>query len=260
MNKVANWIGTIVGIIGIALSFYFYFNTREKRAISYTLDTISYKIYDNSLTKGIQKISLYSEDSLKIDRNVYLVTVTIWNSGNIPIEKKDIRKEPILIFKGIDNILDYKIIKEIDPGVSNFKLERLKKSSFKLDWKYFDPNGGLKIQILYTGNTKLDVELKGKILKTDFNKYVPIKEKKEIKFYLFITPIFLLILSYGIFLIYKNNNYFLKENTENDLTNFSFGKQINSIFKFTIIFLFIVYLIMVPLIYYIYFYWEVIPI
>ena len=112
MNKTTNIIGVLVGIIGITLAVYFHYSTREIKEISYHTDTISLKIFDNNLIKDTQKISLYKNDSIKISRNVYLTTFSIWNSGNQPIPAKDIRKNLNVLFEGIDEILDYKIVKK----------------------------------------------------------------------------------------------------------------------------------------------------
>ncbi|MES2587676.1 MAG: hypothetical protein V4622_01775 [Bacteroidota bacterium] len=248
MTKIANWIGIITGVLGIILSFYFYFETKEKHEISFTLDSNSYKIYDNSTSKVLQKISLYQDDTLKINADVYLVSFSIWNSGNMPIEKKDIRKDLCIKFKGINSVLDYRIIKQTDAEVSQFKFKQNKKSSsFRMDWKYFDPNEGLKIQILYTGKEILQIDFGGKILKTDFEKYVPMKEQKESKYLLILGPIALMLLSFLVFSIYKRgDNSFLNRK----LNQPKFIK----LAKVIVIILFIAYLILVPLTFYNYFF------
>lgn len=178
MNKFTNIIGVIVGVIGILLAFYFHHTTHESKELSYNLVPESFKIYDQDLISDSKSISLYKNDSIKIKNSVFLTTFSIWNSGNQPIPPKDIRKDINIKFSGINEILDLKIVKIIDPEISLIKATKLNDSTISLNWKYFDPKDGIKFQLLYTGNPILKSKVDGKILLTSIEEFLPKKKDK----------------------------------------------------------------------------------
>ena len=132
MSKAGNFISISIGIIGILIGVYFHYTSKEKKEISYFLNPTTYKVYDSNITDGLQKISLYKDDSIKITNNVYLLTFSIWNSGNMPIDTVGIRKELCITFNGIDNILELRKVKEYTPEISRFELIQTTPTSFNL--------------------------------------------------------------------------------------------------------------------------------
>jgi len=245
MGKLSNIISIAIGIIGIAIGVYFHYTTKEKKEITYYLNPETYKIFNKDLIKESRKISLYKNDTVKINQNVYLTTFSIWNSGNIPIDIKDVRKDLDVNFNGIKEVLDFSVTKEIEKGVSQFSLTQLNPSSFNLKWKYFDPDDGIKLQILYTGESIISTTVETKILKTDIKKFVQIKNKSSKLFQIIVSTtifIFLWFISFG----------FTKfRNTFSRIYVIRLFER--KIFKISAYILFFLYLIVIPLIYWKYF-------
>tara|TARA_B100000953_G_C18005186_1_gene416323 strand:+ start:709 stop:1506 length:798 start_codon:yes stop_codon:yes gene_type:complete len=177
MKKSLNFLGLIIGITGILLAIYFHFSSNKEKEISYNVQNEALKIYDTDLLKKYQRISVYQDDSIKIDKTVYINTFSIWNSGDLPISKQDVRKDLIISFLGVEEILDVQILKEIDKEVSGFELIPIDSASYKLKWKYFDPKDGVKFQIIYTGESNIKPKIKTKILSTDIEEYKPTQSK-----------------------------------------------------------------------------------
>jgi hypothetical protein len=168
MNKFAefkkpiNLISIILGIGGIVLSIIFYLKEHKIKEISYLQNGKNSLIFDSK--SSTSSIKLYEKDTIPITQNVYLLTGTIWNSGDIPIMQDDIR---IPIFVDLDNrskILNYKILKQRDSAVSNFSLRQISNNSLQLNWKYFDPSFGITFQLIYQSNYESEFKLSGKIL------------------------------------------------------------------------------------------------
>ena len=255
MNKVTNIISVIIGIIGIIIGLYFHYSIKEEKTISYHLNAESYKIFDNKNTNGLQKLTLYKEDSIKIKQDVFLTTFSIWNSGNMPINTIDIRKELIINLSGVENILESKIIKEITSGISEFKISQTSTSSFNLKWKYFDPKDGTKFQLLYIGKPNISATIKGKILKTEIKEFKSLKDKPNSIYGLFLGPLILIYLMVISISFFKGRAISPFDGIEkisfiNDNLISGFNKGIK-IFMFI---MFILYLVAIPLYYYRYFY------
>lgn len=179
MDKVYNIGGLILGILGLATGIYFHYSTIDSRELSYTRELDAYKIYDKALLDKSQAISLYKNDSVKITENVYVTSIAIWNSGNLPIDIKDVRKDIEIKLNGLKSILDYRIVKQSDSSISRFVVQQIKGNQFGLKWRYFDPGDGLRLQIIYTGSPSVATELEGKILSTDFRAYTPFRKQER---------------------------------------------------------------------------------
>lgn len=173
MQKSLNIIGFIIGLIGLIIGLVSYLNTVKKKEISYNVFEPAYKIFDNEAIDDESNLMILTKDSLKVEQNIYLTTIAIWNSGDLTIKKSDVRKRIALKLEGINKIIDFKLIKEVDAGISKFTYEVNKDSIYNIDWKFFDPNNGVKFQMLYLGEEKLSGKISGNILETSFVEFIP---------------------------------------------------------------------------------------
>jgi hypothetical protein len=157
-----NFITTLIAIISLALSVYFYYESKKEKHLAYKIDRPSSKIFDSE--NSSPAIKLIEKDSVLITKNVYLLTGAIWNNGNLPINKEDLRKKLSIKINYIERILDYKVVQQTEPTISLFKLTQKNKSTLDIDWAYFDPGYGFKFQLLYIGSENVGFELDGKVL------------------------------------------------------------------------------------------------
>ena len=192
MNRTISILGFVVGVIGLVIGIFSYLNSVKSKEISYNVYSPSYKIYDNEAIIGSSTLNILLEDSIKINQNIYLTTFSIWNSGDLPINTNDVRKEIEIEFIGIDKILDYKTIKEVEEGISEFDFKQINDTIFNLDWKFFDPNNGLKIQLVYFGDESITCEIDGNILQTEFKEFVPVQSQR--RGYNIISPLVMIIM------------------------------------------------------------------
>ncbi|AEE18084.1 hypothetical protein [Dokdonia sp. 4H-3-7-5] len=162
LKKPHNLITLALTILSISLSIYFYVNSLKVKDISYVLNNPPSIIYDSQNYSS--EIKLLVNDSLLAKENVYLLTGTIWNSGELSIYANDVRKDIELNIGNENKILDYKITKTIDEEISGFNLTRVDTNSLLLGWDYFDPDFGFNFQIIYMGNEVPYFNITGKIL------------------------------------------------------------------------------------------------
>lgn len=149
-------------IVALITGFYFYYEAKRVRNISYQINEQTLKLYDKN--NSSPAIKLLERDSIVITQNVYLFSGLIWNSGDLPINKEDVRESLSIRLKDIERILDFKIIKQTEPNISQFKLTKKANDELGVDWKYFDPNYGFSFQIIYIGKEMPGFNLTGKIL------------------------------------------------------------------------------------------------
>ncbi len=161
-------IGTIVsillGLLSIVLAICLYFVQKKESGLSFTYNKETSMIFNKQNAHGLK---LYEKDSILINKNVYLLQGSVWNSGDYSINKNDVRKPIEIELKGIERILESKITKQYDNEVSNFILTTVGSKKINIDWDFFDPNYGFNFQILYIGDNFEELNIVGKILNID---------------------------------------------------------------------------------------------
>jgi hypothetical protein len=131
-----------------------YYHASQERHIAYLWSDVS-KIYDSKT--ATPKMKVLDEVGNPITNDVYLVTLSIWNSGHLPIEPSDVRTPLVVSIHGCNRLLEAKVLAQIAPEISDFRIVETpcgiqNEQRFEIGWKHFDPNRGAKIQILYAAN------------------------------------------------------------------------------------------------------------
>lgn len=190
--------GFAIGIIGFILLI----SSIKISEISYNIQTPSYKIYDNELISQTSTLNFILKDSIDVDQNIFLATFSIWNSGDLPIKKEDLREKIEIKFSGVDKLLDLKVIKEVEEGISEFVLKQVNDSVFLLDWDFFDPAYGLKIQFIYFGKENIACEIGGNYYGTIFKEFLVEPKKRYISLTESVAKNPKLYFLFGLFLIF----------------------------------------------------------
>lgn len=203
-------------VFSIALSAFFYFNSKKVKSISYHIDEPPSLIYDSHNSSSA--IQVIQKDNTVIKSNVYLITGLIWNSGDLPITKEDVRQNIVLKLHSATKILDFKIIKQTDPTIARFNLLSQANNLLVLDWKYFDPNYGFKFQIIYIGSNDSQFDLTGKIL--DVDGFKKIKTLSNTKFDNVTKIMSIITIPFFLFAIYFFNRKISSQNISDSRIKF----------------------------------------
>ena len=194
-----------LAIASIVLSIFLFFKSQKTKSLSYHIDETASLIYNSNNSSS--KIKLFERDSILITKNVYLITGTFWNSGDIPIYKSDIRKEIEFNINEKNRILDYKITKQKDSSVADFSLLKKNRNTLEVDWKHFDPNYGFNFQIIYIGNGNTEFNIKGKLLDIPSIQNISLEQKSiSIISIILVSVILVLISNLLSFFQSKNKN------------------------------------------------------
>jgi hypothetical protein len=130
------------------------------------------------------------------------LTGSVWNSGDFPISKPDVRLPLSLDLRNSNRILDFKITKEKDAAVAGFSLERVSSNSLQIDWKYFDPDFGFSFQIIYVGESDPTFHFDGKVLNiSNFTKLDKLENKSLRYKLLLLSCTFFAIIGYVIMFV-----------------------------------------------------------
>jgi hypothetical protein len=151
----------VCGIIGIPLSIYLYFAAKEVPNLSYYASpsrTSIVALRDPSKLK-IQ----YEGQDIKGDLSAALVT--IWNAGSKPIFHLDILSPLNLRMEGGSRIIEVKQVNETRPLIG-FKIDTRNKTSgiLAFDWSILERNDGVRLQVIYQGDTRVSIRLDGAII------------------------------------------------------------------------------------------------
>lgn len=204
IKKPFNIITLSLTVVSLLLSVFFYFDGKKEKNISYQLVEPTSLIFDSKNSSS--KIKLFEKDSILITDNVYVQTGTIWNSGDFPILKSDIRKQMAIKLNGAKRILDFKIVKQKDASIANFKLMQGDEQSINIGWEYFDPTYGFVFQVIYIGEDNPKFELQGKILDISGFSKVKQDEKVDKKVWIALIIAYSLMTLLLIWRIYKRRN------------------------------------------------------
>lgn len=207
--KKSNLFWTSIGILGsliVSLGGHIVSQKESEPLYSITKEpTLIYSKDDLS-----SKIKFIYNDSLLINKNVYISNVVIWNNGNLEIQKGDVRKDFIIGFIDTCNILDYRIINQIPTDFDNFNIIS-KRNILHLNWNHFDPNTGLEIQIIYSGDKKSLPVVEGSVLGREFKRVYSnkIKTTLNLGFFVFVT----FIMFYLVYVFWREKNIYWKGKT-----------------------------------------------
>lgn len=183
-KKPFNVISLALAVIGILIGAYFYLVSKQYKQISYQIDETSSKIYDSKNTTSSLRVLGF--DSIPIKENVYYIRGKLWNSGNLPIVKSDVRLPLSIQILSCKKILDYKIEKQYDT-LQGFKLIKINNNTLEVDWKYFDPENGFTFQIIFLGDEIPNAKISGKLL--SISEFVKVNEGTKDSLWLGILPL-----------------------------------------------------------------------
>ena len=202
----------VTALISIAITIIFYeFSNKSKEPV-YSITKEPTLIFDKD--NASSNFKLISNDSTIIEKNVYVTSIVFWNNGELEIKKEDLRKEIRIKISDKSEILDYKITKQTEPEISNFKLNKID-NELIVKWDFFDPKFGFEFQVIYSGTEETQIEMDGYIIGTGIKK---VTLQKDWGFFKYIAIILFLFQLYFTILVFKDFNkekwkYYLFQST-----------------------------------------------
>lgn len=166
IRKPYNLLNVGIAVVSILLSVYFYFESRQKREPVY-LSRPTSQIYNQA--NATPKLRLIDQAGRPIDGNVHVLEVSFWNHGRQPIEAADARTPIYIEFPPQTRLLEYSIVRQNKPSITDFKLTELPprtkdRPRIALQWVHLDPGLGARLQFIYVGDKNPPITFVGDIL------------------------------------------------------------------------------------------------
>ncbi|MGQ4661632.1 hypothetical protein [Lysobacter sp. F6437] len=163
LKKPYNLLSTAIGVFGILLGFWLYYISQERREPFY-LAKESVQIFDSSAASP--SIELTDKAGVTVRENVYVVETSIWNAGKRPIEPSDVRIPLTLNLAGAKRILDYGVVEQNQPMISEVSLSPVtgSKTALSISFKHLDPGLGARVKVVYAGQKDPEITLQGAIV------------------------------------------------------------------------------------------------
>jgi hypothetical protein len=175
LKRPINTLSLAIGLLSIIVSLLLYFASLKSPKPVFLIDDQRGKIFDSKIASPAIKV-LDKESSL-IEQDVYIVTLAFWNSGEQPIEPESIRKNIQLKISPIERLLDFSILKQVDPEISKIKLKAISPSEIEISWAHLDPGYGARLQLIYIGDEDAQINFSGKIIGAEITNAKPLGEK-----------------------------------------------------------------------------------
>jgi hypothetical protein len=144
----AGWIGTVLGVVGIALAIYFYTRTKPSRRILYQTGGVKligeHGELPNEVTVSFREVPV---------RALTTSTIVVWNGGNITIDGDSIvRTDPLRFCFGTEaHILSTEVVKTSRDVVRFTLVTDADRTAALLGFDFLDPSDGAVLKILHTG-------------------------------------------------------------------------------------------------------------
>jgi hypothetical protein len=159
-RKPVNLVALVIGIVGVVATIITFLWSSHKSAISYYATSI--QIVDQSETLPISVIDSAGQ---RVMENVYATNVTVWNSGDLPIDAQNIRIPLTISLAGQARLIDAKLEHATSENISEFHIDGdpKKGSDIQVSWRYFDPREGFGVRLIYAASTMAPVKFNGVI-------------------------------------------------------------------------------------------------
>lgn len=159
-NPYVTLIVFICTVASVVLALYFYYKSKKYRKPTYIVRTI------NLVNRNIKHKSVI--DFLYLDQkinNISFTKIAFWNDGKDTINYSDIARSAQLKIETINDykILDCKILYQKNTA-NDFKTTISEDAqSVFITFDYFDYEEGIVLELIHTGNSNEDIEVKGSI-------------------------------------------------------------------------------------------------
>ncbi|HEX8247542.1 MAG TPA: hypothetical protein VF599_05115 [Pyrinomonadaceae bacterium] len=153
-------IGSIASLISIPLAFYFYFEAKEYPQLIYYINPVK-----TVLVKTGEATRLTASfDNNKIESDVTVVQIALWNQGKKSIKKENVLKPIVFYTENSVPILEASIRKSSRDIVQlSLNTDEIQKGRVSVLLNILEENDGGVIQLIYAGNTETKINVEGTI-------------------------------------------------------------------------------------------------
>lgn len=162
--KFKNVFGYFIGVVGIILSIYFYFNSVRQRIPIFKDDPARIRIlYSNNISKSTIKV--FKANGQEVKKDLSIIKIYFWNNGKESIKPENILS-PIIISKldSSTNILEARLTK-ISRPITGLRINYIDslRNEVIINFKILEKGDGGMLQLMYEGDVLSKFIIKGTV-------------------------------------------------------------------------------------------------
>lgn len=186
-----NWlglIGLIIGITGLASSYYFYTQSVKEKEPIFIEEPLRTLIVEAASLKNFP-LKVVNRDGKPVEKDITSFRAYFWNNGKESIKSTDILKPIEIILDSEDvQIIDLKIINSTRKDIVNPELKLISKNRMGVKFDILEKSDGFSIQVLFAGPSTAKLQFNGVIEGVDY-----IQTNGNISSYHFYKTLFMLL-------------------------------------------------------------------
>ena len=170
-SRWTNWLGVIIGVVGVVLAVFFYLGSRARREPVFAVERARTRIVDASEFPG--SLSVLRKSGEPINGDVSSIRFHIWNEGKLPIRGASVEEggdvlEPLTLQLSEETaeILDHRIVAVSRPEIVLAELVPDESLSHVLHVSYriLERDDGFTGEIIYVGDPRAELHLVGALV------------------------------------------------------------------------------------------------
>jgi hypothetical protein len=149
-----NWLGSLIGLVGIGLAIVFAFYVRPRPRLASQVNSLELLGNNQALPKEIE----FFFRGQKVPK-VTLSRIAIWNMGNVTFRRDQIvAADPLrIVTSSGSEVLDARIL-DRTREVNDFSCAvRESRNEVECTFDYLDSRDGASVEVIHTGDAKLQV-------------------------------------------------------------------------------------------------------
>ena len=151
-------IGAIASLIGIPLSVYLYYASREYPQLAYYVHPVKATVVRAGEASRLAAIF----DNRPVETDITAAQIAIWNQGQQAIKKDDVLKPIIIFTENNTPILEATIRKSSREVIQlGLNTDELQNGRVTVTWNILENSDGGVIQLIYAGNTDIQITADG---------------------------------------------------------------------------------------------------
>jgi hypothetical protein len=160
-HPMVGFLGTLVGVVGLCLSWFLYVKGEQKRDLTTIVHPIKTTIVRAGQVPAPLRMTFRATNFV---RDITAAQIAVWNQGNLAIEKADIL-QPITIATSNDVPILDATLRKVSRDVTHVTLitNNLAAGKLGVEWDILEQQDGCIIQIMYAGDESVDVHVDGVI-------------------------------------------------------------------------------------------------
>lgn len=145
-HPIVGLVGTAASVLGVGLSFYFYFTARDTPNLTYAVNPTRTAVYRAGQTSSLQ-VSLGGH---LIARDVTATQIAFWNAGHRAIRAANVLLPLRFTFPSTARILEVKLRRTSRP-VTGIQIRQVDPRTVEVTWRILERTDGGVLQFIYEG-------------------------------------------------------------------------------------------------------------